>query len=165
MVEMSGSTVHLWSGLLPVLFLAWPPSSTQESLISKWRACRTQTPSSAIMPILGHLPTKTWPVTPTRCVQVSLWRPLTSLPPDTWAQTTHSAAFRKYGCIEKVLSFIFPLLSILLFWQKGFLSLDHPLSTQSAQSQYFSEHVSKYITNDRRDHSGRLEHRFYHLHD
>lgn len=91
MSVMSGSrtTAHLLSRLLLALSLAWPPSSAQESLISEWRACRTQPPSSIIMLILGYRPTKTCPVTPMRCVQVSLWRPLMLLPPDISAQMTH----------------------------------------------------------------------------
>lgn len=127
----SRTTAHLWSGLLPVLFLAWPRSSAQESLISEWQACRTRPPSSVIMPTLGHLPPKTCPVTPTRFVQVSLWRPLMWLPPDLWAQMTHSLL----PGIMNIYIFIYisliwsPVLILLvyLFLQIGFLTLDHPL--------------------------------------
>lgn len=166
----SRTTVHLWSGLLPVLFLAWPPSSTQERLIWKWRPCRIQTPSSVIMPILGHLPTKTWPVTPTKCVQVSLWRPLMSLPLDTWAQTTNFAAFRKCGCIELVLIFIFSPLDSTFFDKRVFpLWITHLALTLLNWSNYFaivtiSEWMSQQIYNQwQESFSDLLELRFSHL--
>lgn len=91
-VSGDGTTAQQFSGFPRVLFPAWTPSSVRASPTSGSPARETRPPSSATTLTAGRQPTARTllrlrrAATPMRCVQVSLWKPLMSLPPDLWPQ-------------------------------------------------------------------------------